>query len=129
LKPQFYGSYRVVRRVGEVAYELELLEGSKIHNVFHVSYLKKAVGQQVTTSAKLALLDEEGRLVLILEEILDVRERRLRSRVIKEFLIRWRDLLVEDATCEGDQILQHNHSQLLGDKQSREGRTVMSPSK
>jgi hypothetical protein len=51
LKPQFYGPYRVTRRVGEVAYELEFLEGSKIHNLFHVSCLKKALGQQITTSA------------------------------------------------------------------------------
>jgi hypothetical protein len=45
LKPRFYVPYKVIKRVGEVAYEVELLEGSKIHNVFHVSYLKKAVGQ------------------------------------------------------------------------------------
>jgi len=64
LKPRFYGPYRVIRRDGEVAYELELLEGSKIHNVFHVSYLKKALGQQITTSPNLPPLDEEGQLVL-----------------------------------------------------------------
>jgi hypothetical protein len=60
LKPKFYGLYRVIRRVGEVAYELELLEGSKIQNVFHVSCLKKAVGQQVSISEELPPLDEEG---------------------------------------------------------------------
>jgi hypothetical protein len=43
-------------------------------------------------------LDEEGQLVLIPKEILEVRERRLRSRVVRDFLIRWRDLPVEDAT-------------------------------
>jgi hypothetical protein len=44
-----YGPYRVTQRVGEVAYELELPEGSHIHSVFHVSCLKKVWGPQVTT--------------------------------------------------------------------------------
>ena len=48
------------RKVGQVAYELEIPEGSKIHNVFHVSCLKKVVGQQVTVSQELPPLDEEG---------------------------------------------------------------------
>ena len=66
LKPKFYGPYRVIRRRGEGAYELELPEGSKIHNVFHVSCLKKAVGQQFTTSSELPPLDEEEQLVFSL---------------------------------------------------------------
>lgn len=44
LKPKFYGPYKVIHKVGEVAYVLELLENNKIHNVFHVSCLKKALG-------------------------------------------------------------------------------------
>jgi len=53
LKPRFYGPYRIMRRVGEVAYELELPKGSQIHNVFHVSCLKKVVGQFINTSEEL----------------------------------------------------------------------------
>jgi hypothetical protein len=83
LKPKFYGPYRVIKRVGEVAYNLELQEGRKIHNVFHVSCLKKEVGKQVTTSEELPPLDEEGRLELVSEEVLEHREHRLRSRVIR----------------------------------------------
>jgi hypothetical protein len=99
LKPRFYGPYRVIQRVVEVVYELELLEGSKIHNVFHVSCLKKALGQWVTALAKLPPLDE-GKLVLVLEKVLKVRERKMCNRVIREYFLRWRDLPVEDATWE-----------------------------
>jgi hypothetical protein len=100
LKPGFYG--RIMHRVGEVAYELELLEGSKIHNVFHVSCLKKVVGQFISTSEELPPLDEEGQLELVPEEVLEFRERKLRSMVIRECLIRWRGLPVEDATWESE---------------------------
>lgn len=87
LKPRFYGPYRVLRRIGEVAYELELPLESKIHNVFHVSCLNKALGQHVSSSPKLPPLDEEGQLILIPADVLDMRERRLKSRVIREYLV------------------------------------------
>jgi hypothetical protein len=41
LKPHFHVPYMVIMRFGEVAYELELPEGSNIHNLFCVSCLKK----------------------------------------------------------------------------------------
>jgi hypothetical protein len=126
LKPRFYGTYRIMHGVGEVAYELELPEGSQIHNVFHVSCLKKAVGQFISTSEELPKLDEERQLELVLEEVLEFREQKLRGRVIRECLIRWRGLPVEDATWESEQVLQHPRLVLLEDKQSREGRTIMS---
>jgi hypothetical protein len=108
------------------AYELELPDGSKIHNVFHVSCHKKAVGQFINTSEELPPLDEERQLELVLKEVLEFRERRLRSRVIRGCLIRWRGIPVEDATWESEPVLQPPGLVLLEDKQSREGRTVMS---
>ena len=42
LQPRFVGSYKVIQRVGNIAYKLELpLNLSIIHDVFHVSILKK----------------------------------------------------------------------------------------
>ena len=37
LSHRFYGPFTVVRKVGEVAYELNLLAIARIHPVFHVS--------------------------------------------------------------------------------------------
>ena len=44
LKPHFYGPYKVLKRIGEVAYEIEFPKNSKIHNVFHVCRLKRVLG-------------------------------------------------------------------------------------
>ena len=70
LKPRFYGPYKIIRKVGEVAYELELPQESKIHNVFHVSSLKKTLGQHIAPSTELPPLDDEGLLILIPERII-----------------------------------------------------------
>ena len=126
LKPCFYGPYKVVRKVGEVAYELELPEESKIHNVFHVSNLKKTIGKHISPPIELAPLDDEGLLILVPERIIQTRERKLRNRVIREYLVQWKELPLEDAICEGEHVLQHPSLQLLEDKQSQVGRTVKS---
>ena len=44
--------------------------GSKIHKVFNVSCIKKVIGQHISVSETLSLLDYEGQLILILERIL-----------------------------------------------------------
>jgi hypothetical protein len=77
LQPHFIGLYRINIKVGVVSYEFELPQGSRIHNFFHVSCLKKAIGQHITPLEVLTHLDEEGKLVLVLEEILEVREKNL----------------------------------------------------
>jgi hypothetical protein len=94
-----------------------------------MSCLKKAVGQFISTSEDLPPLDEEGQLELVSEEVLDFQERKLRIRVIRECLIRWRGIPIEDATWESEQVLQYPGLVLLEDKKFQEGKTVMSLSK
>ncbi|KAL0312113.1 UNVERIFIED_CONTAM: hypothetical protein Sradi_5610600 [Sesamum radiatum] len=45
LTQRFYGPFRILRRIGPVAYELELPPTARIHPVFHVSLLNPCFGQ------------------------------------------------------------------------------------
>jgi hypothetical protein len=66
-------------------------------------------------------------LILIPKEVLEVREKRLRKRNIREYLIKWKNLPIEDATWENEKVLQEAGSKLLVGKQFPIGETVMSP--
>ena len=70
---------------------------------FHVSSLMKTLGQHIAPSMELPPLDDEGLLVLIPEQILQVWERKLQNRVIQEYLVKWKELPMKDtATWEGE---------------------------
>ena len=84
LSPRFIGPYEVIGKVGEVAYRLELpAELSRIHNVFHVSMLRKYIADPSHVLLEQPMELKEN---LSYEEtpvqILDRRDQVLRSKVI-----------------------------------------------
>ena len=52
------------------------------------------------------MLDDEGRIVFEPEYIITTRERRLRARVIKEYIIKWKNLPEEDATWKSEKFCE-----------------------
>ena len=47
LSPKYYGPYKVLQKIGTMAYKLELHASSRVHPVFHVSCLKKVIGENI----------------------------------------------------------------------------------
>ena len=60
-----------------MAYKLELPATSWVHPVFHVSYLKKVIGDMIPIQTILPELDEEGKVILEPEKIFETRTKQL----------------------------------------------------
>lgn len=93
LAPKYFGPYKIVDSCGQVAYKLQLPEGSKIHPVFHVSQLKILVGN-VTTSTQLPTVLSD---VLIREREM-ILDRQMQGRAITKVLVKWTNETEEEAT-------------------------------
>ena len=64
LSPKYYGPYKVLQKIGTMTYKLELPATSRVHPVFHVSCLKKVIGDKIPIQTILPELDEEGKIIL-----------------------------------------------------------------
>ena len=95
----------MLQNIGSMAYKLELPASSRVHPVFHVSYLKKVIGDKIPFQMMLPVLDEEGKIILDLDEIIEIWTRQLRNRSILEYLIKWKNLPIEDLTWEDEFII------------------------
>ncbi|WMV19088.1 hypothetical protein MTR67_012473 [Solanum verrucosum] len=73
LSPRFVGSYRILKRVGNVANELEFpAELATVHTVFHISLLKKYVGDLASiVPLKSVVVKDSLTYEEVLVEILD----------------------------------------------------------
>ena len=102
LSPRFIGPFEVLRQVGKVAYELALPPHMHhIHNVFHVSMLKK---YQPDSSHVIEYEPIEVQPDLSYVEqpvkILDRKEKVLRNKTIPIVRVLWRNPKVEESTWE-----------------------------
>jgi hypothetical protein len=112
LFPRFIGPFKVLSRKGEVAYEIELPEIlSAVHNVFHVSQLKKCHPEMSETPLKDTVPLEEVHFEsdLTYEEkpikILERAERNTRTKTIKFCKVQWSHHTEEEATWEREDNL------------------------
>ncbi|GKC03901.1 hypothetical protein Tco_0995511, partial [Tanacetum coccineum] len=91
LNPRYVGPFKVLEKVGEVAYKLELpKELSRVHNTFHVSSLKKCHADEPLT-VPLDELHFDDKLQFVEEpvEIIDREVKRLKQSRIPLVKVRW----------------------------------------
>jgi hypothetical protein len=110
LHSKYYGPFRVLEKIGNTSYKLLLPEGCKLHPTFHVSHLKKHLGAKAIPTPHLPLLNPDGTILIAPEAIL---QRKLIPRVqgsisipVAQWLIKWQNLPVEQATWEDASFIQ-----------------------
>ena len=108
LSPKYYGPYKVLQKIGTMAYKFKITVSSRVHPVFHVSCLKKVIGNKLPVQTIFPDLYEEGKTILEPEAVTETRTRKLRNRSISEYLIKWKNLPTEDSTWEDENFIQKN---------------------
>ncbi|GJU56626.1 hypothetical protein Tco_1230340 [Tanacetum coccineum] len=91
LNPGYVGPFKVLEKVGSVAYKLELpQELSGVHNTFHVSNLKKCYSDEpLAVPLERLHVDDKLHFVEELVEIMDREVKRLKQSHIPIDKVRW----------------------------------------
>ena len=99
LRPRYIGLYEIIARVGQVAYRLDLPpELSKVHNVFHVSMLRKYIPDpsHVLRDQAVELKDNFTYKEQPIQ-IVDRKEQILRNKVIPLVKVLWENHGIKEA--------------------------------
>ena len=102
LSPRFIGPFEVLERVGAVAYQLALpLSLSSVHEVFHVSMLRKYTPDPAhVVDWDELVIDADGTFEEGPVRIMDSREQVLRRKTVRLVKVLWKHQGVEEATWE-----------------------------
>jgi hypothetical protein len=99
---KFFGPFRIVERIGSVAYRLELPASSSIHPIFHVSQLKKSVGAHQSVSDSLPPSTIRWSIPV---KIIQQRTIMKGSTQVRQGLVQWSNLPASLSTWEDLEFL------------------------
>ncbi|XP_070024811.1 uncharacterized protein [Nicotiana sylvestris] len=115
LRPRYIGPYKIIRKVGYVAYELDLPSDlESVHPVFHVSVIHNCIGDP----SRVVSVDD----VQVIEHlshketpsaILDKQVRRLRTKDIASVKVLWKNINVEEMTWEAEKDMNSRYPHLF----------------
>ena len=98
LSPKFYGPFKLLNKVGKVVYKLSLHSNSQIHDVVHVSQLRKFHGALPVATHIPEWLHNHTLSDIQPQAILDRRSVKFQNKAITQYLIQWVDFADHEAT-------------------------------
>ncbi|KAD5507924.1 hypothetical protein E3N88_15627 [Mikania micrantha] len=115
LTPRYVGPFEIIERIGPVAYRLNLPdELSGVHDVFHVSNLKKCLADKtLIIPVEEIQLDEHLRFVEEPLEIMDRKVKKLRRSRIPIVKVRWNSRHGPEFTWEREYHMKNKYPQLF----------------
>jgi hypothetical protein len=115
LAPRYVGLYQILARRGEVAYQLSLPEGlSAVHDVFHVSQLKKCLrGLEEQLPVEGLEVQEDLTYIEKPAQILETADRVTRRKTIRMCKVRWSHHSEEEETWEREDDLMAKYPELF----------------
>ena len=112
---KYVGPFKIKSRISDVAYKLQLPpELSGVHDVFHVSMLKKYVEDPAHVLHYQPLdIQPDASYIARLVAIIDTKEQVLRTRTIHRVKVQWEHHSPEEATSELRDQVEKDYPHLL----------------
>jgi hypothetical protein len=132
LSYKYFGPYRILERIGPVAYKLELPNAAQVHPVFHVSQLKPFTANY---SPAYSTLPSTPELVATTHVPVSILQRRLVKKgntATPQVLIRWAHVPDDCATWEDYYVLKNRYPDATlwdeeQDQESSQGEASVTP--
>ncbi|EOY26623.1 Uncharacterized protein TCM_028506 [Theobroma cacao] len=117
LNLRYIGPFRIIEKFGPVAYRLELApELDRIHNVFHISMLKKYVPDPShILEAPPIELQEDLKFEVQFVRILDRKDRVLRKKNIPMVKVLWKNARMKEMMWEVEHQMRNQYPYLFSE--------------
>jgi hypothetical protein len=116
LAARYCGPFEILERIGPIAYMIAFPASISVHNVFHVSFLKKCIpNSNHVIDWNVIQVEQEGTFQVHLVRILDWKTKHLWNRSIGLVKLQWTWYSPEDANWEHEDAMWEEYPHLFED--------------